>query len=113
MAIEGTIQTLLGNLVSGRCYPLVAPDKPTFPYITFQVVSNIPNVTLNGRNATENRRLQIDIWDRSYGGSKTLEGSVKTAMDSAAFVNVPVLYSETYEVDTKVYRVSMDYSIWS
>lgn len=113
MAIEGTIQTLLAALVSGRCYPLNAPDPVAKPYITFQVISNIPSVSLDGPNGTENRRIQIDIWASTYGAAKTLENSVKAAMVAASFVNVPLSTGDLYENDTQLYRVSMDYSIWT
>lgn len=113
MAIEGDIQTLLSTLVSGRCYPMNAPDKVVCPYITYQVISNVPVVDLGGRNGLENRRVQVDVFDRSYGGVKTLELAVKSAMDTATFKNVPLLFSELYEQDTKIYRVTMDYSIWT
>lgn len=113
MAIEGTLQTLLAALVSGRCYPLNAPDPVDKPYITFQVVSNIPSVSLDGPNGTENRRMQIDIWDKTYGGAKALELSVKAAMVSAVFTNIPLSTGDLYESETQLYRVTMDYSIWT
>jgi hypothetical protein len=113
MAIEGTIQTALAALVTGRCYPLIAPDKVVKPYIVFQVVSNVPSVSLDGPNGTENRRVQIDLWGKSYGEVKALEVAVKAAMVSASFVNVPLSTGDLYESDTQLYRVTMDYSIWS
>lgn len=113
MAIEGTLQTLLAALVSGRCYPLTAPDKTERPYIVYQVVSNVPSVSLDGPNGTENRRIQIDVWGASYNEVKTLELSVKTAMNSALFCNIPLSTGDLYEPDTQLYRVTMDYSIWS
>lgn len=113
MAIEGTIQSVLASLVSGRCFPMVAPDGTLTPYITFQVISNVPLMELDRRNGTENRRLQVDIFDKTYGGAKTLEETVKTTMDAAAFTNIPMLSSDLYEEETQLYRVTMDYSIWS
>jgi hypothetical protein len=114
MAVEGDLQTLLGALVSGRCYPVTAPDSPTKPYITYQVISNVPLVNLDGPEGLENRRVQIDIWGDSYGAVKTLEVSVKSAMAGASFTNVPLPSpGEGYESDTKLYGVTMDYSVWS
>jgi hypothetical protein len=113
MTIEATIQAVLAALAGGRCYPLTAPDPVVKPYIVFQVVSNIPEVTLDGVTDTENRRVQIDIYDKSYGAMKTLELLTKAAMESAAFINIPLASRESYETDTQLYRVSIDYSIWT
>lgn len=114
MAIEGTIQALLASLVSGRCYPLVNTSATIVkPYITYQVVSNVPTVSLTGPSGLENRRVQIDIWSDTYGASKALEIQVKAAMNSAPFVNIPLLSQDFYEEETKLYRVSVDFSVWS
>jgi hypothetical protein len=113
MTIEATIQSVLGALVTGRCYPMIAPDKTVKPYVVYQVISNVPEVTLDGVTDTENRRVQVDIYDRSYGAVKTLELAVKAAMEAATFINIPLSSRETYETDTQLYRVSIDYSIWT
>lgn len=114
MAIEGQIQALLGALVSGRCYPIVNTSTDIVsPYITFQVVAATPEVTLSGPSGTENMRVQVDVWAETFGGSKLLASQVKAAMQTASFVNVPVMSQDRYEEVTQEYRVSMDYSIWS
>jgi hypothetical protein len=113
MSTEGDIQTVLASLVSGRCFPIIAPDETAKPYITYQVVSNIPETTLDGPTGTENRRLQIDVFDTTYGAVKTLEATIKSTMASAAIVNIPLSTGDLYEGDTQLYRVTMDYSIWT
>lgn len=113
MAVEGDLQTLLAALVSGRAYPMVAPQGVVKPYIIYHVVSNVPSVSLDGPNGTENRRMQVDVWADTYGGAKTLEGQVKAAMAAASIVNVPLSTRDEYESETQLFRVSMDYSVWS
>jgi hypothetical protein len=114
MAIEGDIQSLLATLVSGRCYPLVNTSTTIIkPYITYQVVSSVPTVSLDGPSGLENRRTQVDVWADTYGAAKALEIAVKSAMQGAYFVNIPLLAQDFYEEETKLYRVSMDFSVWS
>jgi len=76
MAIEATIKTLLGALVSGRCYPLVN-DSPTIvlPYITFQLVYAEQNIGTH-----EYDRYQIDVWAATFSGAKTLAGTFANAV---------------------------------
>lgn len=114
MAIEGQIQSLLGSLVSGRCYPVVNRSVDIVsPYITFQVITATPEVTLDGPCGTENLRVQIDVWAETFGASKSLASQVKAAMQTASFVNVPIMSQDLFEEVTQEHRVSMDYSIWS
>ena len=36
-----------------------------------------------------------------------------SAMVMAVFINIPMVSRETYESETQLYRISLDYSIWT
>ncbi len=109
---EATLQTLLGNLCSGRCYPLINTQLTIVsPYITFQKIIGTPDLDLEGPGR-ENVRMQIDVWGTTFNSAKTLAESIKTAMLSASFVNVPLGFQDLYEEVSKEYRVLLEYSIW-
>lgn len=108
--VETTIQPILAGTVSGRCYPLVAPDNPTKPYIVYQVVSKVPEVTLESTEARERCRIQIDAYATTYAEVKTLEASIKAALVN---ISVPLLAFDQFEADTKLFRVTLEHSIWS
>ena len=109
--IEAQLQTLLGNLCSGRCYPLIAPEGTVSPFITFQKVSGIPDMDLDGPGR-ENCRFQFDVWGTTYSAAKTLAESAKTAMVGASFSNTPIMAMDLYEEVSKEYRVMLEYYIW-
>ena len=113
MAIEGDIQSILAALVTGRCYPMFAPDPVTKPYIVYQVISDVQESNLDGYAGISNKRIQVDVYSTTYGGSKTLASSVKTSMSNASFSNIHLSSQDLYEQDTQLYRISMDFSIWS
>jgi len=113
MAIEGDIKTLFGALVSGRCYPVTPPEKCAKPYIIFQVISNVPDVSLDGPTGLSRRRVQVDVYGTTYDAVKILEQQIFAAMEAATFTNVPLMSRDGYERETKTNRVSMDFSIWS
>jgi hypothetical protein len=114
MTIESSVQTLLGALVSGRCYPVINTTIViTRPYITYQVISGGPLLALANSANPEEMSMQIDIWDSTYGGAKTLAQSVKTAMLGASFANVQTMDQDMYEGVSKEYRVMLEYSIWA
>lgn len=113
MAFDADLQTLLGGLVSGRCYPDVAPDKVAKPYIVFQIVSDSELTTLDGPIGTVNFRVQIDYWDTTYAGAKNGRTAVKVAMKGASFKNSPLpSLGNRYDSETKLRGQTMDFSVW-
>jgi hypothetical protein len=114
MSVEASLQAALAALVSGRCYPLVAPDGTAKPYITFQVIDDTETVTLDGPSGTERLRVQVSVWDKTYGGAKTLLANVKATMAAASFVNIPLPGGgDTYEPQTQLYGYIKDFAIWT
>ena len=113
MTTEGLMQAQLAPLVTGRCYALVAPDPSVKPYIVYQVISDVQVNSLDGFSGLSNKRVQVDVYATSYGASKTLASSAKTAMSNAAFSNIHLSSQDLYENDTQLHRTSMDFSIWS
>lgn len=115
--VEQTLFNTLNALVSGRMYPMVAPDSPVVPFIVYQNITNSPEYTLGNTSPINNTRMQIDCYSDSYSGVKTLVASVQSAMMAAAqantLVNVPKMSQDLYESEVKLFRVTQDYSIWS
>ena len=117
MSIEATIQTALGALVGGRCYPLVAPDPVVKPYIVYGVVTDVDENLIDDNNTgLSHARYQIDVYTTSYGATKALggkNGTIKAAWIAAFPRSVRLSYRELYEADTQLYRITMDFSVWS
>lgn len=114
MSTESDLQSLLGALVSGRCYPLVAPDPVIKPYITFQVINDDDLTALDGPIGTNNKRIQVNAWATTYGGAKTLKDSIKAAMAGSSIVNLPIpSLGDTYDPETKLHGQIMEFSIWA
>lgn len=113
MTTESTIQTALAALVSGRCYPLVAPDPVAKPYIIYQVISDVQANSLDGFSGLSNKRVQVDIYVMGYGGVKALAASAKAAMATALPQSIHLSSQDLHEPDTQLYRITMDFSLWS
>lgn len=119
MSTESTIQTALGALVSGRCYPLNAPDPVVKPYIVFSVISDVSENDLDGDvngNSLSNARIQVDVYHTTYGACKAIGGkggTARIAMKTAFPQSVHLASRELYEQDTQLYRITSDFSIWS
>lgn len=111
---EADLQTLLGNLVSGRCYPMINPAPVIGQnYITFQVIYSTPLlVTDSSSNGRQSVRVQVDVWGATFSAAKTLAKAVKTAMDGWIIPNVIIDSQDLYEEVSKEYRAMLEYSVW-
>ena len=68
MIAGAQLYPLLAPLVSERVYPIIVPEgsvKDT-PYIVWQVISDLPEKTIDGATGHEWVRVQIDCYDPSY-----------------------------------------------
>ena len=110
--IEETLFSTLTGLVSGRVYPMTAPDSPVAPFIIYQNITNSPENTLSDGIPINNTRMQIDAYAKTYADVKILAASIQSTMQSASFTNILSTNQDLYEQEVKLYRVQMDYSIW-
>jgi hypothetical protein len=105
--------TSVTALVVDRIYPLLMPQDPTLPAVTYQRISDNPINSLSGHGGLDNPRIQIDCWATSYSAVKTLSNAVIKAMDlSTSYKSLRMSDQDLYEDGTEIYRVSMDFSCW-
>lgn len=110
---DAAINTVTGD----RIWPLVRDEGSDLPAITHQVVTPMPATDLDGDDTTLfNYRVQVDIWAHSYDAVRTLAELVRTRMKTPATTFSSLSLSggggDDYEPETKIYRVSMDFSMW-
>lgn len=120
MSAESKLVALLSGdsavsaLVSARVYPLILPQAPTLPAITYSRIAPGAVYSLQGYSNLENPLIQVDCWGSTYAGVKDLATKVKAAMDGASsFKSVVQAERDMYEDDVRLYRVSLDFSVWN
>jgi hypothetical protein len=120
MSVETKLVTLLAgtvgvsNLVGARIYPATLPQNPTLPAITYMRVTSGPVYSITGYSGLDNPHMQIDCWASTYSAAKALRAAVLTAIDGATTLKgVLISDQDMYEDDVMIYRVSMDFSLWS
>ena len=126
MTIEEALKTVLTNdagvaaLVAGRIYPVILPQKPTYPVLTYQKVGGAADLVLAGESGLSRNLFQIDAYGYTYAAAKALAKAVQTALNGKEFtistVNIGSITMKSdrdlYEEAIKIHRVSMDFSIW-
>jgi hypothetical protein len=93
MEIGKVVYNILGN--DGNVSPLVTtdgnkrifpsrynfPTQSKLPYITYQMVADIPNNTKNGVSEYDYVTVQISMYHNNYADLVALAGHVRTALD--------------------------------
>lgn len=100
-------------LVSARIYPLVLPQSPTYPAISYLRVSNTGQ---QGSTDLRETRYQIDCWGSTYAAAHGLAAAVKTAIEehtntaTAPRIKMAQVVNELddFDPEAKAYRVIVD-----
>jgi hypothetical protein len=118
MAIEQTLYTTLGPLVSNRVTPDTFPatngTPPPWPAIRYSFISHTPHVDQcgDGGDDTADQRIQLDVVHTTFKALRTLRLQVMAAMET--FVPPAVIDNSLhgYDETTKTYRATLDYLIY-
>lgn len=108
--------TVLG-LVSTRVYPLVLPQDPTYPAITYKRVTGRDMTAHDGRLGLDRSRFQIDCLDDDFGGATTLARAVMVALNgyrgTVDTVDIGAIVNEStqdlYDPILEIQKVSIDF----
>lgn len=113
---------LLANQTTAaeRVYPLLLPESPTMPALSYQQVSAVQTHAMGTSGAPWRIRLQLDVWGRTYADVRGLAAEAFARLNryrgSVAGVEVlDVLLDnerETYEMDVDLRRVTQDYTLF-
>jgi len=110
----------LSALVGSRIYPLILPQPPTLPAVTYFKVSLVNKRTLaSPSNVLKQVRVQFSCWADTYSEAKSVAAQVKLAlqdfrgeMGGAGGVQVLdgniINEQDLYETDTGIYHVPVD-----
>ena len=137
--IEGAIRTRLldeamitrwiGSGTQARLWPMKMPQRetPSWPCITYQVISGSTEYDIQGAAGLAEMRLQVDVWSaaragvRAYDEVRELAEAVRRslsgfagAIDGTGYAVQSCFLDQRrtgYEDAAQVYRETMDWSI--
>lgn len=107
--------TSITALSGTRLYPVILPQNPTYPAITYQRVAGVRINSLSGYSTLENPVMQVDVWAKTYEEAISLSGAVITAMENSTSFKCTLPHTpiDIYEDEIEAYRREMDFSIWN
>lgn len=85
----------------------VAPQDTTRPYITWVLVSGVPENQLSGLPGADRMTVQVDCWHPTDSGVESLATAVRDACEPYAHMT-SVLVNER-EQETKLYRIGLQF----
>lgn len=115
MSLESNIKTLLGPLVSGRCWPDVMPDgKGTFPCIVYQAVGGRALDYMEGTIPDKDHaRVQVVVWAKTRLEASQIARQARVALvGSDMAVQTYGAPTSLHEPELKLYGARTDYGCW-
>jgi len=119
MTINTDIFTSLTNhaglsaLVSSRLYPIKLPQKPTYPLIKYQRVTNEHINSLTGSSGLNKSRYQFDIYSETHSAAGDIADQLALAMASGSYQSILLSTADLdFDDNAEKYRITIDYSVW-
>ena len=86
MSLEKAVRSILiadgtvTGLVSSRVYPQRRPQGTAVPAIVYQNIFEETNEALATQGGIKRTRLSVEVFDKTYGATKTLRNAVESAL---------------------------------
>lgn len=113
MSVESELQALLAPLAVGGCWPVVNTSATiVYPYIVFYEIVRVPEMLSSDDLCA--RRIQIDVFAKSYGQAKELSNSIRGEIASSNLVSSYLSSMDgEYNPATKDYQVINEFKVWA
>jgi hypothetical protein len=130
MSANKIVYSILSNnaaltaLISTRLNPVRIPQESSFPAVSYQLVSEIPNPTKSGHSRTEFARVQVNAYGVTLASAESVASAIRNAFE---VVTLPATFNsikcQTIEFDGELqtaddtaafaglYQISQDYII--
>lgn len=87
-----------------------APEGTAYPYVTWGVISGVPDNQLSGSPCVDSINVQVDVWAKTAASAVAVATAVRNAIEpSAHMVNFG---STERDPDTGSYRYRMSFDFW-
>ena len=120
MSFESDLKSHLGHssitaLVSDRVYPVIAPQGAAVPRVVYTPLAPDQVNNLDGRdNSLRFIQVQIDCWAETFDEVVSIATAIRARMDTAASsfraVLLPGAGFDDFEVETRLFRRSLEFN---
>jgi hypothetical protein len=86
-----------------------APQDTTRPYVTWALVSGVPDNQLSTLPQGDRYTIQVDCWHQTDTGIETLAAAIRNAIEPYGHMtSIPI---NNREPETKLYRIALQFDI--
>jgi hypothetical protein len=118
MSLESGLVAILDNAnttAGTRVYPILLPESPTFPAITYQEISQVPQNHRDGNSGLDRARTQINCWGKTFEQARVLANEIR-ALNGSGSGEVTKLFVEDagddFDEGTELFLRRLDLVIW-
>lgn len=112
LAAQDSPESAWNTLIGTRIYPAIGDHDPAVPYLVYQRVNTDDENTTCGYAGLTNYRIQFDIYANTHAHCQT----AMTLLHALLTGNLRALRASQFggwEAETKLYRMTADYSFWA
>lgn len=106
-----TSSSLITDIVGTKVFPYGdAPQDITRPYVTWHIVSGVPQNSLSEVPDIDNISIQVDCWHPVAAGLEELATAVRNRIEPYAHMtNIPL---NDRDRETRLYRMTLQFDWW-
>ncbi len=102
-----------GKLVGSRIYPLALPQRPTFPAVVYQRITEPGDYTLSGDTNWRFIRLQLTWYDDDYDDLRDLVDSANALLSGYTGTVGSFAKIQSCMLDTERDDADLEIGLWS
>lgn len=87
-----------------------APQNTDKPYITWQLISGVPENNLSDLPPVDRQSVQVDCWHQTDSGIETLADAVRDAIEPVAHMTAAI--TDLREPETRIFRISLAFDFF-
>lgn len=115
LSASSAVKALIGSNPVRAYRHGVAPQNVVAPYVTWFVVTGIPENTLEDLPRVDRYEVQVDCWSENTGTGatqiETLAEAVRDAIEPDAYMTSVI--ANTRDEETQRYRIAMQFTFWT
>lgn len=98
--------------VGSRIYGFgTAPQNPTYPYITWEIITGVPSNYQGETPKVDKYRVEVNVWGRDQQTVLDAGAAIQSALDSNGHQITQI--GPNQDQATQSFRLQLDYSIWT
>jgi hypothetical protein len=86
----------LSALVATRIYPMLLPQEPQYPAVTYAFVSGVPVAAMGADTGVTRKRLRVTAWSKTYAEMTSVADQVRLCLERWRGTVGGVVIQDTY-----------------